>query len=57
MEVELYDVETEFGFTGTYIPFTGEVRDGVHYCPSDSSQEMMQRVADMVIKLLSVLKP
>ena len=51
MEVELYDVETEFGYTGTYIPFTGEIRDGVHYCPSDSSQEMMQRVADMVSKL------
>ena len=55
MEVELYDVQTEFGFTGTYIPFTGEVRDGVHYCPSDSSQEMMQRVADMVSQFPSAV--
>ena len=48
MEVELYEVKTEVGYTGTYIPYTGEVRDGKYYCPSDSSQEMMQRVADMV---------
>ena len=48
MEVELYEVQTKQGNIGTYIPFTGELKDGKHYNPSDCSHDMMQRVADMV---------
>ncbi|KAI5122619.1 hypothetical protein M0805_008708 [Coniferiporia weirii] len=48
-EVDLYDVKTSYPnvWMETYIPFLGELRDGLHYRPSDNAQEMMDKVADM----------
>ena len=50
MEVDLYDVQTSYPqkWVETYIPFVGELRDGVHFTPSDNAQDMMDRVTDMV---------
>ncbi len=49
-ELDLYDVQTTYPnpSVDTYIPFLGELRDGLHFRPSDSSREMMDKVADMV---------
>ena len=49
-ELDLYDVQTTYPnqSVDTYIPFLGELRDGLHFSPSDSSREMMDKVADMV---------
>ncbi|KAL5499208.1 hypothetical protein ACEPAH_1726 [Sanghuangporus vaninii] len=49
MEVDLYDVQTTYPhkWVETYIPFVGELRDGVHFMPSDNAQDMMDRVTDM----------
>ncbi|THH03163.1 hypothetical protein EW145_g6476 [Phellinidium pouzarii] len=48
-EVELYDVQTMYPnvWMETYIPFLGELRDGLHYSPSDSACEMMDKVAEL----------
>jgi len=48
-ELDLYDVQTTYPnpSVDTYIPFLGELRDGLHFRPSDSSREMMDKVADM----------
>lgn len=50
MEVDLYDVQTSYPqmCVDTYIPFVGELRDGVHFNPSDNAQDMMDKVTDMV---------
>ena len=57
-ELDLYDVQTSYPTSSadTYIPFLGELRDGLHFCPSDSAKEMMDKVADMkkVFALVSV---
>ncbi|KAH8108775.1 hypothetical protein DFH11DRAFT_1731627 [Phellopilus nigrolimitatus] len=48
-EVDLYDVQTTYPNTWmeTYIPFLGELRDGLYFNPSDNAREMMDKVADM----------
>ena len=56
-ELDLYDVQTTYPneSVDTYIPFLGELRDGLYFHPSDSAKEMMDKVADMVWLLISLL--